>query len=127
MSKWKTTQRRNKKLDNSELGGNQSQHSYTEPISDSSSLSFLDDMLTPGTPRQEMRRETGRGVHNAPSQQMQTDDIDDILDLLSGPENESRRGSNSSVMSGHSSRTRTHIAVCPYADEIVDARSQQIW
>lgn len=113
MSKWKTTQRRNKKLDNSEFGGNLSRHSYTEPLSDGSSLSFLDDMLTPGAPR-----ETGRGTQNTPSQQIQTGDIDDILDLLSAPESESRRGSNSSVMSGHSSRgkkRREPEPTSPYA------------
>ncbi|KAI2508060.1 hypothetical protein MHU86_6352 [Fragilaria crotonensis] len=108
MSKWKTTQRRSKRLPNSEFGGNLSVHSYGEPASDSSSLSFLDDMLgqtaapRPPMRRQEVRRDTD--ARTPPPPQMQVEDIDDILGLVSAPDEERRRDSSSSGFSSRGNR-----------------------
>lgn len=110
MSKWKTTQRRSKKPPNSECGGNLSEDSYGEPASDSSSLSFLDDMLGQTAPprapmrRQELRRDNG--ARTPPPLQMQVEDIDDILGLVSAPDELRRRDSSSSGFSSRSNRRR---------------------
>ena len=106
MRKWKTTQRRIKKLPNSESGGNLSEHSYDEPASDSSSLSFLDDMLGTATSRPQARQRvrSDNGARSPPPPQMKVGDIDDILDLVSGPEVERRRDSSSSGLSSRSNR-----------------------
>lgn len=101
MSKWKTSTRRNRKLATSESAGNLSLPSYgsAKPEdSDSSSLSFLDDMLAGGGSG------TGSGrnsKHQSSSHQQQGGDIDDILDLVGSSHNDASRNSGGS---GHRRR-----------------------
>jgi hypothetical protein len=100
MSKWKTSQRRSRKLGNSDSSGNLSGHSYAdsaEPGSDGSSLSFLDDMLASS--------ERSRGGTTRATPPQAQGDIDDILDLMGSNHSPgSIRGSNSSQLSGLSQR-----------------------
>lgn len=109
MIKWKTSQRKSKKLPTSESGGNLSEYSYGEPASDSSSLSFLDDMLgtSTGASRPQARQQEARrnnGARTPPPPQMKIGDIDDLLGLVSGPDEERRRDSSSSGLSSRSNR-----------------------